>query len=98
MLEYTTSLEDWILLERRIARLVYKETECGYLPVVLLFCMQSKLFIDSILLRGPDFSGQQEFAGGQGDWIEADLHGKQGRTAGVCWSTYTVSCTSLNLY
>ena len=41
-LEYTTSLEDWILLERRIARLAYKETECGYLPVVLLFCMQSK--------------------------------------------------------
>ena len=50
LLEYSTSLEDWILLERRIAILAYKETECGYLPVVLLFCMQSKLFIDSILL------------------------------------------------
>ena len=47
----------------------------------------SVLFIDSILLLQGQTSGQQEFAGGQDHWIEADLHGEQGRTAGVYWST-----------
>ena len=98
LLEYTTSLEDWILLEHRIARLDYKETADIYLLCCCFACSQNAnicvIHLQYFVTTGPDFSGWQEFAGGQGHCIEADLHGEQGRSL----LEYTVSCTSLNLY
>ena len=54
LLEYTTSLEDWILLEHRIARFDYKETAdiftCCVAVLHAVKMQISVLFIYSILL------------------------------------------------
>ena len=79
---WSTGLQD--LLTRKLNADIYLLCCCFACNQNANICVIHRQYF---VATGTDFSGQQEFAGGQDHWIEADLHGEQGRTAGVCWST-----------